>query len=90
MSRYIHIVGEVLAFLVSITSRAFNALGYKGSIYQTFSARCHIEGRRGSVEWQRRERYVNKLFFWADDHCKDAWEAEVIRARETLAQNQAN
>lgn len=39
-----------------------------------------------SVEWDRRRRYVNALFFWQDDHCLSAHKAEIARARNILAE----
>jgi hypothetical protein len=87
MKRFVFIAWEIGAFLVSITSRAFNAVVYNGSIYQTFSARCYWEAQGGSVEWNRRQRYVNRLFFWADGHCEKAWKAELARAEKTVAIN---
>lgn len=63
---------------VSIVSRSYNAAFLGGSMYQTTSARAHIE------PMPRHRAVINALFFWQDDHCKFAWEREVEMARKTL------
>jgi hypothetical protein len=83
---WLRAVFELALFLVSLVSRALNVIGYKGSPYQTFSARCHMLAPK-SVEWDRRRRYVNALFFWQDDHCLKAHSAEIDRALNTLRAN---
>lgn len=82
-----HVLFEVGYFLGSLASRTVNALLFKGSMYQTLSARAHIDART-SATWKRRERFINRLIFWAEDHCADAWASEVMRAQKTLAKNQ--
>lgn len=82
----LHVAYEVGYFLISLVSRVINATIYAGSMHQTLSARAHIEGRT-SPDWARRERRINRLFFWDADHCADAWLAEVTRARKTLQRN---
>lgn len=83
---WLRAVFELALFFVSLASRTFNVVAYKGSPYQTFSARCHMLAPK-SVEWNRRRRYVNALFFWQDDHCLNAHNAEVDRALNTLREN---
>jgi hypothetical protein len=93
-----HVIYEVGYFLISLISRVINAVFYDGSMHQTLSARTHIEalderravewyGVAWSDEWIERERRINRMFFWQDDHCAKAWQSEVTRARKTLARN---
>jgi hypothetical protein len=81
-----HVAWEVGYFLSSLVSRTINATVYAGSMHQTLSARAHIEART-SPDWARRERRINRVFFWQEDHCADAWLSEVSRARKTLQRN---
>lgn len=44
-----------------------------------------ISGRAYRMGWKRTEKFINALFYlWEKDHCKLAYEADVIRARELL------
>jgi hypothetical protein len=81
-----HVIYEVAFFLASILSRVVNATFYGGSMHQTLSARAHIEAR-DIARWRQIERRINRVFFWQADHCATAWQAEVTRARKTLARN---
>jgi len=56
---------------------------YGGSRYQTLSSRSYIDSRT-SYEWDNRRKRINKVFFWQENHCKLAWESEVLRAKRTL------
>lgn len=79
-----------LAFdLVSIASRFLNAIFFCGSTAQTLSARAYIDGE-DSLFWRRMGRLINALFFWQDNHIKDAWEMEVERARYVLRRIEAD
>lgn len=93
-----HILFEVGYFLISLISRVYNAVN-GGSMHQTYSARVHIEAVEarecavlgllncdGAV-WIKREKRINRVFFWQADHCAKAWASEVSRARKTLARN---
>lgn len=79
---------NVATALGGIFSRSVNALFFRGSMHQSISARAHIEGRR-SAKWARRERLIDRLFFWERHHCAVAWIDEVARARRTLELNEA-
>lgn len=81
-----HIAYEVAFFLASIVSRVVNAVFYTGSMHQTLSARAHIEART-NPRWMQIERRINRVFFWQEDHCKIAWQAEVSRAWKTIERN---
>lgn len=81
-----HIAYEVGYFIGSLASRTVNAILFKGSMYQTLSARAHIDART-SDRWDRWERRINRLIFWSEDHCANAWASEVTRAKKTLLKN---
>lgn len=81
-----HVAYEVAYFLVSIISRMINATLYGGSMHQTLSARAHIEGVINE-EWGRRADRIDRLFFWEEDHCAQAWAGEVERAWKTIQRN---
>lgn len=86
LSRLLYVWGEIVYFTLSLFSRCLNALVFGGSMHQTLSARTHIEARHCPV-WKRREKFINHLFFWEEDHCAAAWHDEVARARKTLIRN---
>lgn len=86
LQQFFHILYEVGFFLVSIPSRILNAI-CRGSMHQTFSARVHMEVRRGNNKWLRIERIINTIFFWDEDHCKRARDSEVKRAWRTIELN---
>jgi hypothetical protein len=81
-----HVTYEVGYFMASLASRTVNATIYGGSMHQTLSARAHIEAR-SDAEWAKRERRINRVFFWQADHCAQSWLSEVTRARKTLQRN---
>lgn len=83
MRRVGYILLRIATDLISLLSRAANALVFKGSTAQTLSARCHLEAPH-SAAWARRRRAINALFFLQADHCLRAWEQEVERARYVL------
>ena len=45
---------------------------------ETFSARCYRR-RDSSPEMAFMRKFVNRLFWWMDDHCKQAYESEMQR-----------
>lgn len=45
---------------------------------ETFSARCYRRRHASYFMWCAR-KFVNGLFFWMDDHCKQAYESEKCR-----------
>ena len=53
-----------------------------GAADETFSSRCY-RGAKLSDKPKKRWRFwytlVNKLFWWQKDHCKSAYESEVLR-----------
>ena len=75
-----YILWRILNDLVSLLSRALNAMLFGGSTAQTLSARAHLEAPY-SLAWRRRREMINGIFFWQEDHCRYAWELELERAR---------
>ena len=49
---------------------------------ETFSARCHR--RRGDWLWNFYRKIVNGIFFWQDDHCKQAYINEIKGTQNSL------
>lgn len=83
MNRVLYIPYRIGRDLISLASRALNAILFNGSTAQTLSARAWLDGR-DSRGWQIFGRVINTLFFWQDNHIKAAWESEVERARYVL------
>lgn len=77
LPRPVYIAYRMAEMLISLFSRFLNAAFFGGSTYQHLSARCHVE------QWRLR-LWINALFFWQADHCKEAWEREIENARKTL------
>jgi len=83
MGKVFYVLREVAYHAISIPSRVLNTL-CGGSMNQTFSARVYVEAHRKGGKWESRRKAVDTLFFWQDAHTRDAWEAQVTRARKTL------
>ena len=75
---------EILLFFGSLGSRTINAVFFRGSIHQTFSARAHIEARNYPA-WEPIEAAIDWLASpFEKHHCSVAWRDEVHRATKTL------
>ena len=48
--------------------------GYADETISSRSHRAYVSGKR---KWTR--NILNVLFFWQDDHCKEAYESEINR-----------
>lgn len=83
MGRCGYILYRVASDLVSLFSRAINAWVFRGSTAQTLSARAHIK-RRDSEFWRKVGNVINGIFFWQENHIRDAWKEEHDRALYTL------
>lgn len=46
---------------------------------ETLSAYAHRMREKGQPYWGWTAGAINRLFFWQADHCKSAWQAEVLR-----------
>jgi len=77
---------DLLGYLLSLVSRVVHAVVFNGSPYMTLSARAYLEAVRnpGQDAWDIYRRRINALFFWQQDHCQQAWNAEVDRAETTI------
>lgn len=62
--------------LVALDQLVNTLLG--GFADETLSARAYRRKCRGKplLAW-----FINKLFFWQEDHCKEAYESEVNRTQ---------
>ena len=56
----------------------FNAL-FWGYADETLSSRAHRHYVDGSRKWTR--NLINALFFWQEDHCREAYESELTRSQ---------
>ena len=79
-----YVAWRLITDLLTLFSRGLNAILFGGSTAQTLSSRSYIDGMT-SRKWAIIGRMVNGLFFWQENHIKASWEAEVERARYTLA-----
>ena len=46
---------------------------------ETISSRSHRAYVTGKRKWAR--NVINALFFWQEDHCKEAYESELTRTQ---------
>jgi len=88
LPRPLYIIARFGEALFSSVSRLANASLLGGSTHQTISSRAHIEAY-GSERWANAEKWINRLFFWQEDHCRWAWNYEVDNAIKTLERNGA-
>lgn len=89
MNSLIYVIFQVAYSLGSTLSRLINLVFFRGSFHQTLSARAYYEAvvDPSFNGWDRRMAFINRVFFWQKDHCRDAWLSEVERARKTLILN---
>lgn len=59
-------------------SQFFNAWVFRGDPNECISGRCWREQRLWAV------RLINRLFFWQENHCKEAWERDNSWAGKRL------
>jgi hypothetical protein len=92
-----HVLYEVGFVVFSLVSRVINATIYRGSMYQTLSARTYMdahppwmapEAADASVwvaKWRRREALLNRLMRpLGREHCRAARDADVLRMNRGL------
>jgi hypothetical protein len=84
LSRPIYILARFAEMLIAAGSRVINAAVFGGSTHQTTSARAFIDGIT-DAKWAKRQRAIDRVFFFQPDHCERAWAAEVTAAHKTLA-----
>ncbi|MDO9639698.1 MAG: hypothetical protein Q7J44_14250 [Pseudotabrizicola sp.] len=88
MPRPLYIIFRVLHDLVAVGSRLINAAGYEGSTHDTLSSRSYFDGHT-YPEWARRRRFINRLFFWQEDHCRADYLYGLEQARKKLERHEA-
>ena len=80
-----HIIREVSAGIAHTFSATLNTIAFGGDMHTSTSARAHLE--QAHPAWANRRRFINALFFWQDDHCRMAWEADYSRAMAKVKSN---
>ena len=85
MRKILKALKEVVYALASLFSRIANAVFFGGSELQTTSARAHMDAKRGYEEWEKRRKWINRIFFFQEDHCQDAFNEDLRRARRTIS-----
>ena len=65
-----------LQILIAIDQLANTLLG--GMADETLSSRAYRHSVDGTRRWP--ERFINLLFFWQKEHCRQAYESELTRA----------
>ena len=78
-------IGSRLFKLVVLSSQTANVLLFDGHEDQTISSCCYE--RRNDPRWSKGYKFLNILFFLLigqDDHCRDSWLRNKIRAEELL------
>lgn len=63
-------------------SQGINCVLLNGSPNQTVSARAYLNQKE--EYWGVVYKWVNKLFFWQQNHCKESHEADILFARSIL------
>lgn len=63
-------------------SQGINCVLLNGSPDQTVSARAYLN--KDIEPWTSAYHFINKLFFWQNNHCKKSYEADVSFARSIL------
>lgn len=67
----------LLKILISI-DQLVNAI-LLGDPDETLSARAHRMRVKGQRYWGWTAGFINKIFFKQEDHCRDAFESEILR-----------
>lgn len=52
-----------------------------GEADETLSSRAHRMREKGHRWWGWTARFIDALFFWQLEHCRNAWLSEVTRAQ---------
>lgn len=77
--------------LAAWLSAGVNLMLFNGSPDETLSGRAHRQGvlqRPPSRRWAAWARWINRIFFWQADHCRESHEQDVAFARAILAAQQ--
>lgn len=62
----------------SLISAFFNVWWFNGNPDESISARCWREERKTAIKW------IDRVFFWETDHCKNAHLIDYDHARELI------
>jgi hypothetical protein len=62
-----------------------NTVAFGGDMFTSTSARAHME--QAHPAWRNRRRFINAVFWWQDDHCKQAWQDDLSRAMAKVNAN---
>lgn len=68
---------DVFQVLVAVDQLVNTFFG--GFADETISSRAHRAYVSGKRKWTR--NVINALFFWQDDHCREAFESEMERTQ---------
>jgi hypothetical protein len=86
LPRPVYVLHRFTFDLFAVLPQLFNATCFGGSTHQTLSSRSHIESRANAT-WERRRRFINRLFPLQADHCAEQWAYDVDQAQKTLDRN---
>ena len=73
----------VLQPLIALTKLLKCLLG--GNASETTSARAYRRTMDGSKRWAVARKWINRLFFWQEDHCKSAYHHDRQMAIDYLS-----
>lgn len=69
--------GGRLLRLLALGSQFLNVVIFNGSPDETVSGRSYRQGvLQGCAKWSRQRQWINKVFFWDEDHCKKSHEQD--------------
>lgn len=60
-----------------IFSQSLNVIFFDGFPDEMLSARCYRQ--QADLTWAKRKSFIDKLFYWQVDHCKQCFEWEEAR-----------
>ena len=77
--------GGRLLRLAALGSQLINVVLFDGSPDETVSGRSYRQGViQGDAKWCRRRQWIEKVFFWDDDHCKKSHEQDRRMAESLM------
>jgi hypothetical protein len=93
--KVVAIIKEVSAGVAHTSSALLNTTLFGGDMFTSTSARAHMETHdevgeqrpNAPKQWVNRRRWINRMFFWQEDHCKKAWQSDYDRALDKFFAN---
>jgi len=85
MKKAAHIIREVVAGIAHTASAMLYTVAFNGDMHTSTSAAAHL--KQAHPAWANRRRFINALFWWQDDHCKQAWQDDLARAMAKVKAN---